>query len=125
MSPFAADFVDLCVATVIWQPITGRDQYGKPVYGSQQMFQGRRVNKYSRVAAYERGIKGQGSEAISEAQIWILGTPAVKYEDAVYLDGDLASGQDPSVLPVVLSVQTFQDENGDAFVKVFLGSSNG
>lgn len=114
------DWSDLCPQTIIWQPLTGRDDFGKPIYGTAVPFQGRRVFKFSRVASYERGTKGQGAEAISESQIWILGTPGVKYEDLVYVAGD-----DVTQLPPVLSVTNTPDEDGPLFVKVFLGSSNG
>lgn len=119
-STSALDWADLCPQTVIWNPTTGRDQYGKPQYnGISQEFRGRRVYKYSRVAAYERGTKGQGPENISESQIWILGNADVKYDDQVYIEGDTAP------YPPVLSVQNYPDEDGPLYTKVYLGSANG
>lgn len=117
---FAQEFTDLCVQTIVWQSLVGRDQYGKPFYSVGVTYAGRRVFKFSRVASYERGTKGQGPEAISESTIWILGTPPILYEDLVYVLGD-----DVNNLPPVLSVQRTPDETGDCYVKVMLGSSNG
>jgi hypothetical protein len=120
MSGFAYDFIDLCPQQVVWNPLSGRDNYGKPTYGPPQYFPGRRVYKASRVASYERGTKGQGPEVISESQIWILGTPAINYEDQVFIQGD-----NVNTLPPVLSWSNYPDEVGPTFVKVYLGSSNG
>lgn len=85
------DWLDLCPQTVVWNKMTGRDQYAKPIYGGPSVtFPGRRVYKAARVASYERGTKGQGPEVISSSQIWILGTPNVQYEDQVLIAGDFA-----------------------------------
>lgn len=85
------DWADLCPQTIVWNKMTSRDQYGKPLYGGpSQTFMGRRVYKYSRVASYERGTKGQGPENVSESQIWILGIPNVQYEDQILVAGDFA-----------------------------------
>jgi hypothetical protein len=126
----ASTFLPLCKQTIIWRPLVGRDSYGKPIYGIAQAFPGRRTYKASRVASYERGTKGQGPEVISESQIWMLSltlpAPNINYEDAVYVDGDLMMGSDPSNLPPILSVAQPADETGAAFfTKIFLGSSNG
>lgn len=118
--PGIDDFLPLCPQNIIWRPLAGRDQYGKPSYGDPVTFRGRRVFKYSRVKAVEKGTTGQGTEAISESQIWILGTPPIKYEDSVYVDTD-----DVTQLPPVLSVQTTPDENGPFYTTVMLGSANG
>lgn len=118
MSPFLLELLPLCPQTICWEPLTGRDAYATPTYGPVQTFRGRRVFKNQRVAAYERGTKGQGAEVLSASQIWILGTPDIKYEDKVYVQGD-------TVFPPVLSIQRTPDENGDLFVKIMLGSSNG
>lgn len=117
---FVDDFDDLCPFTICWQPVVARNVYGKPItYGATQTFRGRRSYKYSRVASYERGTKGQGPEAISESQIWILGAANVQYEDNVFVQGDTQP------YPPVLSVQQVPDETGAVYTKIFLGSSNG
>lgn len=116
-----ADLLPLCPQTIVWEPVSSRDAFGKPTYGDPQTFRGRRVFKFSRVTAFSRGIKGEGTDAISESQVWILGTPEIGYEDLVYVQGDDTS----KFLPPVLSVQRTPDSNGELFVKVFLGSANG
>src|SRR4051812_22001799 len=100
MGTSVLDWLDLCPQTIVWQPLAGRNQYGKPKYGAPITYPGRRVFKFSRVASYERGTKGQGPETISESTIFILGLPTVLYEDLVYVLGD-----DLTRLPPVLSVQ--------------------
>lgn len=118
----ASVFLPLCRQTIVWRPLVGRDPFGAPIWGAPQTFRGRRSFKYSRVASYERGTKGQGAEVISESQIWILGTNlTIKYEDLVFVEND-----DQSRLPPILSIQQPADETGNSFfTKVFLGSSNG
>ena len=101
--------------------MVGRDPYGAPQWGDPVTFKGRRSFKYSRLASYERGTKGQGAEVISESQIWILAAVPVKYEDLIFEEND-----DQSRLPPILSIQQLADETGKAFfTKIWLGSSNG
>lgn len=114
------DWADLCPQTICWQSFITRDQYGAPSYQPAVTFAGRRVFKVQRVAAYERGTKGQGPEALAQSTIWILGTPNIGYEDLVYVLGDSTIA-----FPPVLSIQNTPDEDGPLFVKVMLGSSNG
>ncbi len=116
----ASDWLSLCQQIIVWQPLTGRDNYGAPIWGAPQLFNGRRVFKNQRVAAYERGTKGQGPEVLSESQIWILAALNIGYEDACYVQGD------PVPYPPILGVSRNPDETGiDLFTKVMLGSSNG
>jgi len=123
------DFLPLTPATVCWQPMVSRDQDGSPSWGSVQTFNGRRVFKAERVAAYERGTKGQGAEVLSASVIWIMATPPpnVGYEDLVYMNGDVTTNtQGAVIVPPILSFSTFMDETGaPLYMKVFLGSSNG
>jgi hypothetical protein len=118
----ASVFLPLCKQTIVWAPLIGRDDYGAPQYGTPVTFPGRRSYRFSRVASYERGTKGQGAEVISESQIWGLGQNVpIKYEDRIYVNGD-----DLATLPPILSIQQPADETGNSFYfKVFLGSSNG
>lgn len=113
-----SDWAELCPQTIVWEAKTDRDQYGKPTFAAPVTFQGRRVFKNERVSAFEKQVKGQGAEVISAASIWILGTPAVDYEDRVYVQGD-------TEFPPILSIERYPDEDGDLFVKVMLGSANG
>ncbi len=118
----ASVFLPLCKQNIVHQPLVGRDDFGAPIWGDGKTYKGRRSFKYSRVASYERGTKGQGAEVISESQIWLLGTNInIKYEDLVYVDTD-----DQTKLPPILSIQQPADETGNSFfTKVYLGSSNG
>ncbi len=110
----ASDWEDLCPQTIVWEPLASRDSYAKPTYGAQQTFRGRRVYKIERVPS---GANEPGAVVLSSSTIWILGTPAVKYEDRVYVSGDAAP------YPPILNVQRYPDENGDLFTKVMLGSA--
>jgi hypothetical protein len=96
-----------------WTPLTGRDQYGKPIYGPEQTFQGRRVFKIERVPS---GGQGDGAVVLSSMTIWILGLPDVKYDDRIYVVGD-------DKFPPILNVMKWPDENGDCYVKVQLGTA--
>lgn len=118
----ASTFLPLCKQNIIWRPLVGRDPYGAPQWGDPVTFKGRRSFKYSRVASYERGTKGQGAEVISESQIWGLGSNVpIKYEDLIYVEGDSLDR-----LPPILSIQQPADETGNSFFfKCYLGSSNG
>jgi hypothetical protein len=113
-----SDWADLAKQTIVWEPATSRDRYGKPQYGGikKYTFQGRRVNKVSR----RPGGNNQGVDLVSESTIWILGTPNIKYEDRVYVEGD-----EPPY-PNILSIDRYPDETGqDLYVKVSLGSAKG
>jgi hypothetical protein len=124
MSSFSSvlDWADLCPQQIIWNQMTSRDPYGKPIYSElSQSFMGRRVYKFSRVASYERGTKGQGPENISESQIWILGTPAVQYEDQILVAGDFAPQWVASTLYAVNN--TILDSSGHVQTCVIAGTS--
>lgn len=128
MSPGAGDWANLCQQIITWQPLVSRNQYGLPVWGAPQTFQGRRVFKNQRVAAYERGTKGQGPEVISSSQIWILAPLTLGYDDLVYVSGLVSGGGTPDSppYPPILSWNRFPDTTGnDLFTKVLLGSANG
>jgi hypothetical protein len=103
---------DLCPQTIVWVPMTGRDQYGAPQYGAAKTFRGRRVHKLTRVPG-----KGGDPDELSESTIWILDIPHVKYEDQVYVQGD----QPP--YPIIMDVLRYPDEDGDLFVKVLMGKA--
>jgi hypothetical protein len=130
VSSFASEFLELCPQLVIWEALTGRDQYGKPTYAAAKTYRGRRQYKISRVGTTSggKGIRGEGAELISESQIYILpfdansnvvALPAVGYDDKVYISGD-------TLYPPILSITKSPDETGvDACIKVMLGSANG
>lgn len=116
---FTDDFTDLCVQDIVWEPLASRDQYGKPVYGTPQMFVGRRTYKINRIAGFSRTVKGEGADVVSESQILILAVVNVKYEDRVYVSGD-------AVFPPVVSVEGVPDETGvNQYTKILLGNADG
>ncbi len=123
-----SDWNELCPQTIVWKPMLTRDQYGKPVtFGTTQTFRGRRTFKVERVGSEHPvrsltrgGVKGAGAEVVATSQAWILGTPDVRYEDQVYVQGD-----DPNRVPPILNIQRVPDENGDLYVKVSFGSFTG
>lgn len=114
MSASAAyyDWLDLCVQTIVWVPMVGRDEYGLPQYGASSTYRGRRVYKLTRTPS-----KGGDPDALSESTIWILAQLNVGYEDQVYVSGD------PPPYPIVLNVLRYPDENGAEFTKVLLGKA--
>jgi hypothetical protein len=119
MSAFAAEFLDVCTQTICWEPMISRDQYGKPAWGAAQTFPGRRTYTIARVPAQAR-VRGEGAELVSSSNIIILGTPLIKYEDAVYVLGD------PTPYPPILNIERHVDETGfEVYVKVSFGSANG
>lgn len=119
-SVFGNEFDDICPQIIFWQPLLSRDQYGAPTWDTPQYFYGRRVFKNQRVAAYERGTKGQGPEVLSSSQIIILNPLTLSYDDIVAVVGDNAP------YPPILSWGRNPDETGlDVMTKVWLGSANG
>ena len=110
----ASDWSDLCPDAIVWEPLASRDSYGKPTYGAAQTFQGRRVFKIERVPSK---LPESGAVVLSSSSIWILGLPAVGYEDRVYVQGDAAP------YPPILNIQKYPDEVGNLYVKVQLGSA--
>lgn len=107
-----SDWEDLCPHTIGWKPLASRDSYGKPTYGPEQTFRGRRSYKKRRVVSGQ----GDGSTVLSTSSITILGTPNVGYEDQVYVVGD-------AVFPPIADIQKNPDEDGDLFVRVVFGSA--
>src|SRR5215471_19726584 len=104
---FASEFLDMCVQTIVWEPMVARDAYGQPLYGAPTSYRGRRVYKFTRVPS-----KGGDPDDLSESTIWVLGLPDVDYEDRLYVQGDLPPH------PVIMSILRYPDETGDQFVKV-------
>jgi hypothetical protein len=109
MPGFADEFLDLCPQTVVWTSLVSRDAYGKPTYGAAQTFSGRRIYRKSRSAS-----QGQ-PEVLFTTEIIILDTPDVKYEDAIYISGDVAP------FPPIASIERHVDESADQYVKVVMG----
>lgn len=108
-----SDWYDICPAVVLHEPCTSVDGYGTPQYGDPVSYRGRRVFKQVRKAS------GGNVDFVQGSEIWILGTPTVKNDDRVYVQGD-------TVYPPILNVEAPTDEDGLVnHVKVTLGSANG
>ena len=110
MIDFRDELLDLCPHTIVWEALLARDIYGKPItYSDPQTFPGRRYFKVQRTATNATG----SSDAVVNSVIWILGTPDVKYEDKVFVQGD-----DPDMTPPISLIERVPDEDGDLYVKV-------
>lgn len=99
------DVKDLFSDTATWAALTGRDQYGTPTYGSGTAFTARLVRKNSLVR------DRQGQEVTSRAHLWLAGSPAIDTDDKITLSD--------STVPVIVSVERYQDEHGATHTKVF------
>lgn len=124
----ASDWADLCVQTIVWRAVTGRDATSQPTYGAAVLFSppngGRRVYKTVRRASAgfpkeATAPQGAAADFVQVSYIWILATPAIQQGDLVYVQGDVAP------YPVVIGVDRYPDENGDLFVKVTMGDAIG
>lgn len=99
------DFREMFPDTVTWAPLTSRDQYGTPTYGAGTAFDCRLVRRNTLVR------DRQGQEVTSRAHVWLMGSPAVDSDDKLTLS-------DGSV-PVIVSVERYQDEGGSSHTKVY------
>lgn len=104
--PFVDAFLDLMPDDVVWTPLSGRDDYGKPTFGSPVEFAARLVREHKLVR------NAAGETVVSTAHVWIGGVPEIGPEDRV----TLADGTHP---PIV-SVERFPDETGPSHTKVYL-----
>lgn len=102
---FISDLSDLMTDTVTWSPMTSRDDYGQPSYGSATVLDARVVRKNKLVR------DSQGQQVMSTAHAWVNGSPAIKPEDKVVLS-------DSSNNPIV-SIERYQDEKGPSHTVVF------
>lgn len=101
------DFADCFTETITHSEFGGRDDYGKRSFGSPVSLSARVVKKNKLVKASD------GSEVMSTTQVWIQGTPTLTPEDQIILpDGSM---------PIILSVETYPDDDGDHHSKVFMG----
>lgn len=98
------DLRDLLTDTATWRPLTGRDDFGAPTYGSPTEFRARLVRKHRLVR------DTQGDEVVSTAQLWLQGAPAIAPDDRVTLSDSSA--------PLIVAVERFQDETGPSHTVV-------
>lgn len=93
--------------TATWRPLVNRDPYGAPIYGSGTTFDARLV---CRDGPTRDARDARGGEAVSAAELWIAGIPAIGPEDQV----ELSDGSKPPIA----SIERFPDEAGPSHVKV-------
>lgn len=102
-----ADFLDMMSDTVIVAPLSSRDDYGKPTYGTG-------VSYTARVTFKDRWVRrSDGTEVLSKGVVWIGATPTVKVDDQL----TLSDGSSPPIL----QADTISDEDGPHHVKVVFG----
>ncbi len=125
---FTDQMAELCQMTVVWEPMTGRDPYGKPQYGPPVTFDpannqgGYRVFEQVRVASGmgPNAVDGSAVDFEEGSTIYLLATPDIGLEDRLYIQGD------PEPYPPILNRQRYADETGvEQFVVITMGSANG
>ncbi len=102
-----SDFFDLMPDEITHAPMTGRDKYGKPTFGSGTDFKARVLFK----PTWVRGVDGTLVRA--RGMVWIGGTPNVDPQDQITLPD--------STTPPIMAVERIPDEVGIHHVKVFFG----
>ncbi len=105
---FINDFADCMPHTITHEEFSGRDGYGKSLYGSSANYSARVVYKPTKVRTAE------GREQLARGVVWILGAPEeVIPEDRITLpDG---------TTPTIMAVDIIADEKGDSHTKVYFG----
>lgn len=104
----ASDWYDLAPHTVVHKAYAGLDDYGSPYYNSSgTSYRARITYKPTRVKLAD------GSEVISKAVVWLLGTPTIDAKDRL----ELSDGS----VPAILLAEKVSDGEGYHHVKVFLG----
>lgn len=101
------DFLDMMPDTITHEPLTGRDDYGKPTHGASVEYPARVVYKAKWLEAKD------GSQVLAKAIVWIGGIPTISPEDKIVLPD--------STTPPILSIERYPDEDGLHHVKVFFG----
>lgn len=101
MTTFEEDFAELIHDTIRISPLTGRDKYGQPVYGSPVERLGRLVRTTKLVRSND------GSLVASSQQLTLGNVPGLTVESSIELpDGSR---------PTILSVEQYPDENGNLY----------
>lgn len=99
--------------TVQVAPVASRDKFGKPTYGADVSYQGRVVEKV------EHLVIDDGREVVSSHVLYLAphavsGIPDLTPEARVTLPD--------ATTPMVLRINVYPDEDGDAYWQVWLGS---
>lgn len=103
---FLEDFGDLLNDTVVYRPVTGRDEFGKPTFGAPVSYQTRVVESIRRVTS-----RITGDDAISGTQIWIEPISNLNIDD----EFTLPDGRKPSLI----TWSVFPDDNGPHHCKLY------
>jgi hypothetical protein len=117
---FSLDFQDMCTAQIVWAPLTGRDEFTKPTYGTQTTYFARKFRKNKLITTKD------GKIVPTTAQVWVIGLPS----SAQYPNGlppppidpqDYFMFLDDNTVPVIAGVDRPEDETAeDAVTKVYL-----
>jgi hypothetical protein len=106
---FVNEFRDLMTQTIRHRPLTGRDTYAKPTYGTEVSYKGRVVYKHQKVSS----ARSQGQDVLSTGYVIFAGLPTIKADDQITLpDGST---------PLIQSWERQTDETGEIYVKVYFG----
>lgn len=111
---FESAFADLLTQTLTIAPVTSRDKYGAPTYGSAVSYSCRVVEKLQRV------VDSEGREGLATTVAWCrphtsTGIPDLGPEAKVTLpDG---------TTPALLAFEVYPDEDGDHHFKLLFDRS--
>ena len=104
-----ADWLDLMPATVTYEAVATRNEYGKVLtYADSVDYRARVTYKHQRVAS-----RATGQDVIASIQVWLNGViPTINVDDRVTLpDG---------TTPLIVSWEMPTDEVGNHHTKLFL-----
>ena len=103
-----SDWSDLMNQTVSHAEFAGRSEYGVPTYGSSVEYSARVVYKQKFIR------KADGSEVLSQGQVWLQSNVVATVEDEITLpDGST---------PPILAIERFSDETTDFHhTKIYFG----
>lgn len=99
------DFRDMMGETIIHTPLSTRDDYGKPTFGSGNSFSARVSRKKVKIR------DAQGEEIDADGTVWVLGTPNILVKDKIELPD--------TTKPVIIAVERPSDESGVHHTKVY------
>jgi len=93
---------------VLVEPFASRDAWGNPTYGALVAYQGRIVNKRTKV------INRQGNEVISNTTIFMTTASGISIDDRI----TLPSGYYPA-RPPIIGISRFPDEYGAYYSELY------
>ncbi len=101
-----SDFADMCIDTVLYRPVTGRDAYGAATFGPQVSLTARVVDKVMRVTS-----RVTGDDVISGTQAWVAPMQNINVDD----EFTLPSGKKPNLI----NWSQYPDDEGLVFCKLY------